>query len=84
MSLRLLPNNPALGLVPGRVVTFSSFPGQLSSGDDFYSLSSGLQVVETTIGNDNQTLYNDYFSPRCVYEFVRNLVANRLASSGQA
>lgn len=89
---------------------FSSYPGTIFSGDDFYILSSGLvsgtrlpgdpqvappqpgsppppfpspQVaLETTIGNSNAALWK-YLRPQgSVLEWLRNIVANRLARSG--
>lgn len=69
-------------LVPGNKWVFSSYPGSLFSGDDFYILSSGLVTLETTIGNKNAALWK-YVQPKgCVLEWVRNIVANRLALDG--
>ncbi|XP_036785324.2 putative phospholipase B-like 2 [Manis pentadactyla] len=68
--------------VPGNKWVFSSYPGSLFSGDDFYILSSGLVTLETTIGNKNAALWK-YVQPKgCVLEWVRNIVANRLALDG--
>ncbi|KAM8961143.1 putative phospholipase B-like 2 [Pelodytes ibericus] len=69
--------------VPGSVQTFSSYPGTIFSGDDFYLLSSGLVTLETTIGNSNPLLWK-YIKPEgSVLEWLRNIVANRLATGGQ-
>ncbi|XP_051762699.1 putative phospholipase B-like 2 [Ctenopharyngodon idella] len=71
-------------IIPGRTQVFSSYPGSIFSGDDFYLLSSGLVTLETTIGNSNPDLWK-FVQPRdAVMEWLRNIVANRLAESGQA
>ncbi|XP_009082848.1 PREDICTED: putative phospholipase B-like 2, partial [Acanthisitta chloris] len=68
--------------IPGSIQVFSSYPGTIFSADDFYILSSGLVTVETTIGNNNPALWK-YLDPRgSVLEWLRNIVANRLARSG--
>ena len=60
---------------------FSSYPGSLSSIDDYYQTSSGLIVIETTNNVANVTLY-DYVIPQSVPTFVRVMMASRMASSG--
>eukprot|EP00042_Codosiga_hollandica_P042942 m.401136 g.401136 ORF g.401136 m.401136 type:complete len:559 (+) comp56440_c0_seq2:369-2045(+) len=67
--------------VPGTRTAFSAYPGSLFSGDDFYVLSSGLVVQETTIGYDNPDL-NQYIVPESVLEWMRNMLANRLGFTG--
>ncbi|KAK7087515.1 putative phospholipase B-like 2 [Littorina saxatilis] len=68
--------------IPGRVQSFSSYPGTLMSGDDYYLLSSGLVSMETTIGNSNPGLWS-FVRPTTVLEGIRSVVANRLAKSGK-
>ncbi|KAJ7309616.1 hypothetical protein JRQ81_007670 [Phrynocephalus forsythii] len=69
-------------LIPGYSQSFSSYPGTIFSGDDFYILSSGLVSLETTIGNSNSSRWK-YLQPQgSVLEWLRNIVANRLAKSG--
>uniref|UniRef100_A0AAQ5ZQC6 Phospholipase B-like n=1 Tax=Amphiprion ocellaris TaxID=80972 RepID=A0AAQ5ZQC6_AMPOC len=69
--------------LPGGTQAFSSYPGSIFSGDDFYILSSGLVTLETTIGNNNPALWK-YVQPKgTVMEWLRNIVANRLASNGK-
>ncbi|KAG2499896.1 hypothetical protein HYH03_002184 [Edaphochlamys debaryana] len=62
-------------------VSFSSYPGELFSDDDFYLLSSGLYVTETT-----NHIYNDEvfraMSPECVLSWQRLRLANWMAASG--
>jgi len=64
-------------------VVFSSYPGIIYSVDDFYLLSSGLTVLETTIFNHNSSLWKYVVADKVVFEFLRNTVANRLARSGR-
>ncbi len=67
--------------IPGRVSSFSSYPGVIYSGDDFNVISStGLVVIETTIGNGNKALWKEVKPTGQVLEGVRATVANRLAS----
>lgn len=71
-------------IVPGRASSFSSYPAVVYSGDDFYALyPSNLAVLETTIGNNNATLYDLYVKADTVLEWNRNIVANRLANDGE-
>ncbi len=67
--------------IPGREVSFSSQHGPLFSGDDFYVIGSGLVTMETTIGNENAALWKYVKASGTVLEWMRNLLANRLASS---
>ncbi|XP_068095783.1 putative phospholipase B-like 2 [Hyperolius riggenbachi] len=76
--------NPNGGpVIPGWVQTFSSYPGTILSGDDFYLLSSGLVTLETTIGNSNPDLWKYIHPKNSILEWLRNIVANRLATKGQ-
>ncbi|XP_008416969.1 putative phospholipase B-like 2 [Poecilia reticulata] len=74
-----LENDP----LPGGTQAFSSYPGSIFSGDDFYILSSGLVTLETTIGNNNPALWKFVQPTGTVMEWLRNIVANRLATTGQ-
>jgi len=70
-------------LAPGRTMTFSSYPGVIYSGDDFYLISNGLAVIETTIGNSNKDLWK-YVTPKHhILEGVRTMIANRLATNAK-
>jgi hypothetical protein len=69
--------------VAGRFTALSGYPGLLQfSSDDMYVLSSGLVALETTIDNDNKTLAKEFKSTTVVLEWLRNVLANRLATDG--
>ncbi|XP_054163966.1 putative phospholipase B-like 2 [Oppia nitens] len=69
--------------IAGHSVSFSSNPGSVLSGDDYYVLSSGLVVQETTNQNYNMSLLANIRANNSILEFARNVVANRLANSGK-
>lgn len=62
--------------------SFSSRPGDLISKDDFYVLSSGLIVMETSFSNMNPNNYKD-LSPQTVPCWLRQTIAVNLARSGE-
>ena len=70
--------------MPGRYTLLSGYPGllQYSSDDLYVNAPSGLVTVETTIDNDNATLAQQYASHAVVLEWLRNVLANRLATDG--
>ncbi|XP_072443457.1 putative phospholipase B-like 2 [Chiloscyllium punctatum] len=68
--------------IPGEEQAFSSYPGTLFSADDFYIMSSKLVALETTIGNNNARLWKFVQPVGSVMEWLRNIVANRLARNG--
>lgn len=69
--------------IPGYMMTFSSYPGTILSGDDYYLMSTGLATLETTIGNGNSDLWKYVQPTNSVLEGIRVMAANRLATSGR-
>jgi len=68
--------------VPGVQISFPSYPACFYSFDDYYTTyPSGLAILETTIINNNSTLW-DLVQPRAVSDWARNMIANRLADDG--
>jgi hypothetical protein len=64
-------------------VSFSSFPGVLISGDDYYVNDKGLTVTETTNDIFNMSLFT-YVTPATVPFWIRVGIATRVAASGPA
>jgi len=62
-------------------VTFSSYPGNIPSGDDYYITSSNMVIMETTNGVMNTSLYKSVTTNTVMY-YIRVVVANRMASTG--
>jgi hypothetical protein len=73
------------GVKKDSTISFSSYPGTLTSTDDFYLLNKKIVVLETTLEMLDLSLYgrkipeaNDY-----VPNYIRILVSNRLSNSGK-
>jgi hypothetical protein len=64
-------------------LSMSSYPGYVSSTDDWYMTSNGLVIQETTNGVFNLTLYRDYFSSSTVPEWMRVMAATYLATTAK-
>ena len=64
-------------------VSFSGYPGDLSSVDDFYVVDTGLVTIETSLAVVNQSLYNGTVVPESLLYWIRVSVANRMATSGK-
>nr|XP_054763477.1 phospholipase B-like 1 [Lytechinus pictus] len=64
------------------VTSFSSYPGFLESLDDFYIMSSGLSMLQTTNNVFNKTLYK-FVQPQSLLAWQRVRVANMMARSGK-
>ena len=70
-------------LVPGHTIAMSSYAGTLFSLDDYYSVSSGLASLETTLFVYNSSLLEQNSPLGQLWEPVRVMVANRLATGGR-
>lgn len=66
-------------------ISFSSYPGTLTSTDDFYVLNKKIVVTETTLEMLDKTLYESKIpvAEEHVPNYIRISVANRLSNSGK-
>lgn len=63
-------------------MTFSSYPGTISSTDDFYVMNGSLVVTETTLEILNENAYSlvareDKYIP----DYMRIIISNRMSNS---
>lgn len=65
-------------------LTYSSYPGYLYSGDDFYVTSAGLAVLETTLNVFNTSLYDRLTPEGVVLTWTRGVVASRMSATAPA
>jgi hypothetical protein len=61
-----------------KTMSIASSPGLLHSKDDFYALSNGLVIMETTNTINNKHLW-DKITPKCALSWQRVMCANILA-----
>jgi hypothetical protein len=66
-------------------ISFSSYPGVISSTDDYYVMDSGLSVTDTSLEILNPFVWDkveDFPSKPHIPNFVHIMICNRLAKSG--
>lgn len=69
------------GVEKSNAVAFSSYPGTISSVDDFFILDNDLYVIETTNNVYNDDLFK-LLTPQSIFTSIRAVIANRLSGSG--
>jgi len=69
--------------VPGHTLTMSSFAGTILSTDDFLTVNTGLVTTETTLYIYNTSLFGLCDPASQLFESVRVMTANRLATTGE-
>ncbi len=66
-----------------QTISMSSYPGMLSSFDDYYLTDSGLVSIETSLGVYNYSMYVGNIYPQSLLYWERVVVANRMANGGK-
>eukprot|EP00742_Colponemidia_sp_Colp-10_P002718 GILJ01002907.1.p1 GENE.GILJ01002907.1~~GILJ01002907.1.p1 ORF type:complete len:590 (-),score=110.81 GILJ01002907.1:216-1985(-) len=73
---------PGAGTKTAKTI-FSSYPGCISSTDDWYVMSSKIVVLETTLEILDESVYQLVDTEHSLANFFRIMAANRLASSAE-
>lgn len=75
------PGNVILG---PHVLNFPSYPGVISSTDDYYIINQKMVVMETTLEILNEDVYDQVLpADEYIPDFFRLLIANRLATGAK-
>jgi len=64
-------------------ISFSSYPGAVTSTDDFYLTDANLLITETTITIMNAAAYVNVLDKPHVPDFMRIAIATRLSKTGE-
>ena len=73
-----------LGPGVNQLMGFSSYPGVASSTDDYYLMSSGLVVTETTVSMLSDSAFDKLNeSSLAIPDFMRIMISNKLAKNGK-
>jgi hypothetical protein len=74
--------NQILGMKP-RSINYSSYPGVLFSGDDFYEIDSKLVILQTTLSTLDKFLYKNVIDVnKYIPEFMRIMITNFISETG--
>lgn len=73
-----------LGPGVNQLMGFSSYPGVAGSTDDYYLMSSGLVVTETTVSMLSDSAFDKLNeSSLAIPDFMRIMISNKLAKNGK-
>ena len=76
-------DNQVIGMAPIKM-KYSSYPGILFSGDEFYTIGSNLAIIQTSLSIINTYQYKNAVNPMTyIPEFMRIMTINFLSRSGK-
>jgi hypothetical protein len=76
-------NNSIVGMKP-KSINFSSYPGVLFSGDDFYLIDNKVTILQTTLSALNKFVYKGILNlDNYIPEFMRIMITNLISNSGK-
>jgi len=76
-------HNPIFGMEP-KTINYSSYPGVLFSGDDFYLLDSKVGILQTTLSVINKFSYKNLIDlKKYIPEFMRLQITNFSSKSAK-
>jgi len=65
-----------------RTINFSSYPGVLFSGDDFYLIDNKITILQTTLNVVNKFKYKNIINQKSyIPEFMRIMTTNFMSNT---